>query len=299
MAPKVSDPAEYSEFIQKLVVYHERRGTILDPSPKVVGKPIDLLQLFKLIVDWGGYDKVCDEKLAWRKVCTEFGIPSNSNLGAASFQLKTVYYKNLAAYEISTIHGKEPPPKEILEDRTASGGNLLTRTIENYAPSRKDGGLGNEHSEASGDDGTPVRDRNASEEIPNSGGRVTRGLRQAPPQRILFQPDIGPARSSRNISNTSHAPSPQQHTHQQHQQPQPRGASTTNNPSSNMENMSLAVANYEPRPHHPLTLRPVVTPGNNPAEFARRQRHLKDLAAGKPSVPKQGGFLLPGSKSLD
>ncbi|KAE8453338.1 hypothetical protein EG329_011406 [Mollisiaceae sp. DMI_Dod_QoI] len=295
--PRTSNPAEYNEFIRKLAAYHEKRGTQFDPNPKVANKHIDLLQLFNSVVEHGGYDRVSDEKLAWRKISTDFGLPAN-NLPAVAFSLKTVFYKYLAAYEITTIHGREPPPKEILEETTAKGAGLLTRTIENYRPStrREAGALGNEHSEASGDDGTPARERNGSEEAPGSGGRVTRGLRQAPPQRILFQPDVGPSRPSRNASATSHASSPQHTNHQHHhQQQQPRGASTSYNPSSNMENMSLAVANYEPRLYHPLTLRPVVTPGNNPGEFARRQKALKDAAAGKPLLSKQGGIMLPGT----
>ena len=43
-----------------------------------------------------------------------------------------------SAYEISTHHKKEPPPKEILEDVTAKGGDLLTRTLENFQPRAKE-----------------------------------------------------------------------------------------------------------------------------------------------------------------
>ncbi|KUJ12431.1 uncharacterized protein LY89DRAFT_785796 [Mollisia scopiformis] len=292
--PRPSNPVEYNEFMKKLAAYHEKRGTLLDPTPKVAGKSIDLLQLFNYVVAEGGYDKISGIKLAWRKVAADWGFPAN-NIAPPAFSLKSVFYKNLAAYEISTIHGKEPPPKEILEDVTAKGTGLMSRTLENYRPAgRESGALGNENSDISGDDGTPARERNESEEVLGSGGRVTRGLRQAPPQRILFQPETGSSRVTRNVSATSHAPSPQHNSHQYHQQQQPRGASTTNNPSSNMENMSLAVANYEPRPHHPLTLRPIVTPGNNPAEFARRQKFLNDAAAGKPLPSKQSGIMLPG-----
>ena len=196
--------------------------------------------------------------------------------------MKTAYYKNLAAYEISTIHKKTPPPKEILEDTTAKGGGLLTRTLENYKPSgrRETGGLGNDHSDGSGDEGTPARESIPIEETPGSGGRVTRGLRQAPPQRILFQPDTQSSRPSRNLQNTSHAPSPQHHQNHNMQQQgqQPRGASTSYTPTANMD-MSLAVSNYEPRPRMPLTLQPVITSGNNPAEWARRQKALREASA--------------------
>ena len=293
--PSIPNTPGYNEFIAKLTAYHEKRGTHFDPEPRVGSKHVDLLHLFNTVIERGGYDRVSDEKLAWRKLGQDFNLGTN-NLPALAFSLKTTYYKYLAAYEISTIHGKEPPPKEILEDTTAKGGGLLTRTLENYRPTarRETGALANDE-DPSGDDGTPSRERNGSEDTPGSGGRVTRGLRQAPPQRVLFQPDTQPSRQSRHITATSQAPSPQHSGHQQ-QQP-PRGASTYNT-SSSMENMSAAVANYEPRPQMPLTLRPVITPGNNPTEYARRQKALRDAqaaASGRaPAAPK--GILFPGSK---
>jgi chromatin structure-remodeling complex subunit RSC9 len=171
---------EYNDFIEKLAEYHDKRGTEFVREPRVGSRAIDLLKLYKMVIERGGYDKVSDEKLAWRKLGQDFNL-GTLNLPALAFSLKTVYYKNLAAYEISTIHGKEPPPKEILEHQTAKGGALLTRTMENYSMSKS---VPNDQSEVSGDDGTPARgERNGSEETPGSGGRVTRGLRQAPPQR--------------------------------------------------------------------------------------------------------------------
>jgi chromatin structure-remodeling complex subunit RSC9 len=282
---------EYNDFIGKLTAYHAKRGTNFDPEPRVGSKHVNLLQLFNAVVKRGGYDKVSDEKLAWRKLGQDFRL-GNTNLPALAFSLKTAYYRNLAAYEISTIHNKEPPPKEILEETTAKGGALLSRTVENYrhASRRETGGLQDGQSGESGDDGTPVRERAGSEDPPGSGGRATRGLRQAPPQRVLFQPDTLPARQTHRHISTPTASTPTSTT-------APRGASTSHNPSSNPENMSQAVANYEPRVQQPLTLRSVVTPANAPAEFAKRQRMLKEHAAslnGK-SVPPQR-MMLPGSK---
>lgn len=286
---------EYLDFISKLTAYHEKRGTSFDPEPRVGAKSVDLLLLFKAVISKGGYDRVSDEKKAWRNLGQEFSLGSH-NLPALGFALKTAYYKNLAAYEISTVHGREPPPREILEDLTAKGSGILTRTLENFRPAaRRETGPGNDNSDGSGDEGTPVRDRVGSEEVPGSGGRATRGLRQAPPQRVLFQPETQSSRFRGSTSNPSHTPQPQQMN--PHQPPLPKGASSSYNPSNNMENHSTAVANYEPRPQMPLTLRPIITPGNNSAEFKRRQlatKQAQDMVNGRIQLNK--GVMFPGSR---
>lgn len=295
--PPPPQTPEYDAFIEKLAAFHDRRGTELQREPRVGSKFINLLDLFNAVVERGGYDKISDEKLAWRKLGQEWGLPAN-NLPALAFALKSVYYKNLAAYEIVEIHKKDPPPREILEDVTAKGGALLTRTVDNYRPStrREPGALGTEQSEASGDDGTPSRERHGSEEAPGSGGRVTRGLRQAPPQRVLFQPEIHSSRQTRQVGPTSHSSTP----HHQNTQPVSRsGASSYYTPVSS-ENQSLAVERYEPRPQMPLTLRPVITLGNNPAEFSRRQKAYRDAALAatyaRNPAPINRGVMLPGCK---
>lgn len=238
---------------------------------------------------------VSDEKLAWRNMVNLLGLYSN-NEASAAYTLKSIFYKNLAAYEITTIHNKEPPPPEILEHVSAKGGSLLTRTLENYGHrlGRPGGSLGADPSDRSGDDGTPVRERRP-DETPTS-GRASRGLREAPPQRVIFQPDTGPSRQTRH-SSAQHAhantgtPSgmPQPHAQSQHahtpgqahpqsmqtqQQMHQRGSSYMWNPPGS-DNYSATVQSYEPRGPIAIPLRPVDTPGNNPVEFARRQRLLR------------------------
>ncbi|EKD13911.1 uncharacterized protein L3040_005477 [Drepanopeziza brunnea f. sp. 'multigermtubi'] len=302
MAPSPIEPPnpptpEYTEFIQKLVAFHEKRGTNLETAPKVGSKYINLLHLFNTVVERGGYDKLSDEKLAWRKLGHDFSL-GTVHAPAVAFTLKSAYYKNLAAYEIVTIHGKEPPPREILEDTTAKGGGLLTRTLENFRPSQKrePGQLGND-SDAD-EEGTPVRESNASEDTPGSGGRATRGLRQAPPQRQLWQPDTSSTRQTKTVPTSHPNPTHQQQNQHNQNQPAPRGASTSYNPASNTDNISQAVANYEPRPQMPLTLRAIVTPGNAPSEFAKRKKALQDAArsaSGHVPTPSQRGIMLPGT----
>ena len=63
-----------------------------------------------------------------------------------------------------------------------------------------------------------------------------------------------------------------------------------------MDNLSHAVTNYEPRPQMPLTLRTVITPGNNPVEWARRQRLIKEHTGNTNRQPPPPKVVYPGSK---
>jgi chromatin structure-remodeling complex subunit RSC9 len=86
------------------------------------------------------------------------------------------------------------------------------------------------------------------------------------------------------------------------QTPQPAaaaGGGYAYNPASNPNSTSFTIANYEPRPQIPLTLRPVITPGNNPGLFKDRFKRLREAqaarAAGK-DRQNHKGMMLPGSK---
>lgn len=297
---------EYHEFIEKLRAYHLKRGTTLEAEPKAGNIPMDLRKVFNHIVAAGGYDKVSDEKLAWRHMTEELGLcqMGSGNIASVAFSLKEKYYKNLAAFEISTIHGKEPPPKDILEDVTAKGGGLLTRTRENWKPGKRESNALFD-SAASGDDGTPSRERPGGEGA-GSSSRGARGLREAPPQRVLFQPDTGPTRTRHSSAqHASHTGSPAVNTPPQnmnagqqhhpaaahlpppHSQPRvPRGASFTYAPDPS--NMNSSVDLYVPKLEPAVGLRPADTPAANPAMFARRSGHQHADGAGRPPL-RPGG----------
>lgn len=288
--------------MSKLRDYHAQRGTLLDPEPKVGMTYLDLYKVFNHVVASGGYDKVSEEKLAWRRMAAELGIYSN-NEASTAFSLKEKFYKNLAAYEISTVHGKEPPPKDILEDVTAKGASLLTRTRDNYRVQRESNMNAND-SAASGDDGTPVRERPVVDAAASA--RASRGLREAPPQRVIFQPDTGPTRNSRHgpAQQTSHANSlavnstlPQQH---QHVMSQSQGVyQNTGGPSIvhqpvNSENTSYMVTQYQPRQLRSLQLRAVATPANAPNQFPRPRPSRSLIAEARIQTPPQPGTGFDG-----
>ena len=288
---------EYEDFMSRLREYHIKRGTTLDPEPKVGAIHLDLYKVFNHIVANGGYDKVSEEKLAWRRMASELGIYSN-NEASTAFSLKEKFYKNLAAFEISTVHGKEPPPKDILEDVTAKGAGLLTRTRENFRGKRESNiGASAGDSAASGDDGTPVREKPALDAAASA--RASRGLREAPPQRVIFQPDTGPSRtraaSTQHTQSHANSPGINHHTPTPHHHaglpPTPQGHHNSRGPSimhhpPNGENTSHQVATYQPRHLKPLALRAVATPSNAPNEFYKsRQQRQQAEASRQPMLP--------------
>ena len=77
------------------------------------------------------------------------------------------------------MHGREPPPVEILESLTAKGGNILSRDIETFQPPTKISGILNGTSDSEGEDAkTPGKDDKMDTDDPTSGGRSTRGMLQ-------------------------------------------------------------------------------------------------------------------------
>jgi chromatin structure-remodeling complex subunit RSC9 len=106
---------------------------------------------------------------------------------------------------------------------------------------------------------------------PGSTGRVTRALRHAPPQRVLFQPEAS-TRQTRQA--TGHLSSPQLNGY---------GTSAA----------AVAIANYEPRTNVPLALKAVVTPSNNLDAYVQSRKRYILNKKNRP-VPLKG-MMLPGT----
>ena len=236
------------------------------------------------------------------------------------------------AFEILDIHKKEPPPKEILEDVSAKGGDLLNRTVENFQKpvSRvQPNGVHEESPDAEGDE-TPMKEKEEPEDPGSTGGRATRGwsyfpsldafaqssfadaifnkgLRQAPPQRQLFQSDAL-TKAAKQQGEKTRSPVParpgtpnnMQANHVQANHTPATMASAPHVPTTKTMygpgEATSALASYEPKPNLPLTLRPVMTPANNYEGFKAEQKRIRDAALAKSgrAPPKDSGMLLPG-----
>jgi chromatin structure-remodeling complex subunit RSC9 len=254
-----------------------------------------LLRLYKRVNEEGGYDRVSDtkgNKLAWRKIASEF-LPKSPSITTQAFLVKSTYYKNLAyvnrcelhqkaaitdawcrAYEISTEHKREPPPPSILENVSAKGGDLLSRTVENFFPptSRETERLrGEDDSEDDSDGEKTPRDDKMDVDEPGSLGRSTRSLRHAPPQRQLFQPESSTRQTRQSTGHVN--PS------------QANGYGTSG--------AAMTIANYEPRSAAPATMKPVVTPSNQLDTYVQSRKKYILNRRNKPLPLK--GMMLPGT----
>ena len=78
------------------------------------------------------------------------------------------------AYEIKTLHGREPPPIEILEKLTAKGGDILSRTVENFRPPQRSSMI-NGDSDSGGEESKIPKDEKMDIDEPGSVGRSSRG----------------------------------------------------------------------------------------------------------------------------
>lgn len=104
-------------------------------------------------------------------------------------------------------------------------------------------------------------------------------LRQAPPQRVLFQPES----TSRQTRSSG-----------QHNSPTPGSYSQPNGSFSGGGNTMSIISNYEPKPVVPSNVKPVMTPSNNPEHFRTVRSRIANRTA-RP-VPQNKGMMLPGSK---
>ena len=79
------------------------------------------------------------------------------------------------AYEIKRFWKRDPPPVEILEKLTAKGGDILSRTVENFQPPRSS--MANGDSDTGGEEARTPKDEKMDIDEPGSGagGRSTRG----------------------------------------------------------------------------------------------------------------------------
>lgn len=75
----------------------------LEKEPVLGGKKLDLLRIYKWVIEYGGFDKVTEDR-AWKRTCDPFELPATCTNSA--FVVKQIYQKSLLAWELIKHQGK-------------------------------------------------------------------------------------------------------------------------------------------------------------------------------------------------
>lgn len=102
-------------------------------------------------------------------------------------------------------------------------------------------------------------------------------LRQDPRPTQMYQPDLGVRRNYQTTASPQASPAPRQEYH---------------NASADPRNPAFSLDKYEPRQPHALTLKQIITPGNNPDMFRQRKAIEKAQAMPRTTLEPQH-FLKP------
>ncbi|KAI8097525.1 uncharacterized protein BX664DRAFT_276310 [Halteromyces radiatus] len=103
--------AEYVNFINDLSQFHAAKGTTLQVEPILGKKRLDLLKLYKIVLGFGGFEKVTQGR-AWKQVGNQFKFPATCTNSA--YILKGLYIRNLLGWEEENVNGKTwKPPEEL------------------------------------------------------------------------------------------------------------------------------------------------------------------------------------------
>ncbi|KAI7900019.1 uncharacterized protein BX663DRAFT_519331 [Cokeromyces recurvatus] len=117
--PAIERTPEYEKFIADLKAFHERKGTLLQTEPILGGKKLDLLRIYKTVLEAGGYEQVTINR-GWKQVGDPFNFPATCTNSA--YILKAVYTKYLLGWEEETYWKRpwNPPPELLVNYQKAS-----------------------------------------------------------------------------------------------------------------------------------------------------------------------------------
>ena len=121
-----------------------------------------------------------DRFQSWKHKCSGICLCTKDNILQKSRVSITYLNCHLSltkyrAYEIKRLWKRDPPPVEILEKLTAKGGDILSRTMENFQPPRSN--VANGESDSGGEEARTPKDEKMDTDEPGSGagGRSSRG----------------------------------------------------------------------------------------------------------------------------
>ena len=131
-------PATPEQFIRGVAQYMQQRGLPFNPHLAVVGRPVNLLNIFSLVMRLGGSRKLTQEA-RWTQIAEFLAIPQDHWLSAAH-EIQSYWATNLSAYEFWWVQSRH---RAAMNEQLRLSQNMAVGEIPSahgqYSPSRQAG----------------------------------------------------------------------------------------------------------------------------------------------------------------
>lgn len=138
-AQKLGRQSNSEQFVRGVVQYMQQRGLPFNPHLVVVGRPVNLLNIFSLVMRLGGSRKLTAEA-RWTQTAEFLAIPQDHWLSAAH-EIQSYWATNLSAYEVwwqQSQRQRAAMTEQMRLSQNMPGGEIPSAQGQ-YSPSRQAG----------------------------------------------------------------------------------------------------------------------------------------------------------------
>ncbi|KAI4286141.1 MAG: hypothetical protein L6R38_000123 [Xanthoria sp. 2 TBL-2021] len=103
-----SRPIPYDQLVRNIAPWMQARGLPFNPHPTVLGRPINLMHLFQLVMKFGGPggSRAVTARGYWPTIAQQLHIPP-AQLVVAANELQSYWQSNLMQYEITYLQSQQ------------------------------------------------------------------------------------------------------------------------------------------------------------------------------------------------
>lgn len=118
MQQNMAKPANPESFIRSLQKFMASRNLSVDPNPIVSGRPINILQLYAMVIKIGGSRKVTMTNM-WPAIAQQLNFPP-TQFPMAAQEIRDHYQRNLALYEQAILSTQQRQFADQMQQNTGS-----------------------------------------------------------------------------------------------------------------------------------------------------------------------------------
>ncbi|KAL8973264.1 MAG: hypothetical protein Q9183_000064 [Haloplaca sp. 2 TL-2023] len=128
-------PNQHEQLVRTIASMMQQRNLHFDPNPTVLGRPVNLLQLFGMVMKRGG-SKAVTQRGQWPSVAQDFQVPPAQCMMAAA-DLQNYWQNNLVHYEIFYIQNQQRQRAEQMRMQRPPHSGEMPTAQDPYSPLKR------------------------------------------------------------------------------------------------------------------------------------------------------------------